>query len=358
MPEIRPVAVSTTGRKVSTAEVKRDIAPAAVPVGLRIELTAAVIAVMNDEPVVRTVSDQADRTIAPRLPSTVYEPSAIGLEQVLRAGVLAQTGLGIDHVEQLRTFAEFSGGAGGNLKQRAGDPAIGQGRIAIGYLALAHAQAEAERPGTRWNSFYQYFPWEDWRRGKPTILGEVVEPCLAAWAVAPRKTGDDGALNRHDRVRIAFGLDGGGWDEEKVVERFDLLDDAGLIEESRLESRNAADFQAGGRALGMPLARNHREMLAIAMSWLRAKIKYRPVIFDLMPDEFTLYELQRSVEAILGPHLHKQNFRRLVETMGLVEPTGELKTHTGGRPAKLFRFRRDVLLERLQPGVRVRGSRL
>ena len=71
---------------------------------------------------------------------------------------------------------------------------------------------------------------------------------------------------------------------------------------------------------------DHRRILATAIGRVRAKIKYRPVIFELMPDEFTLFELQRTVEAILGPHLHKQNFRRLVEGAGLVEPTGEVKT--------------------------------
>jgi hypothetical protein len=81
------------------------------------------------------------------------------------------------------------------------------------------------------------------------------------------------------------------------------------------------------------------------------------VIFELMPDDFTLFELQKTVEAILGPHLHKQNFRRLVESAGLVEPTGDVKTQTGGRPAKLFRFRREVLLERPAPGVRVKAVR-
>jgi hypothetical protein len=90
---------------------------------------------------------------------------------------------------------------------------------------------------------------------------------------------------------------------------------------------------------------------------VRAKIKYRPVIFELMPDDFTLFELQRTVEAILGPHLHKQNFRRLVEGAGLVEPTGEVKMRTGGRPAKLYRFRREVLLERPAPGVRVKPGK-
>ncbi len=92
------------------------------------------------------------------------------------------------------------------------------------------------------------------------------------------------------------------------------------------------------------------------MGRLRGKLKYRPVIFELMPETFTLLELQRVVEAILGSFLHKQNFRRLVETSGLVEPTGEVSAQTGGRPARVFRFRRSVLLERPAPGMRVRIS--
>ena len=102
---------------------------------------------------------------------------------------------------------------------------------------------------------------------------------------------------------------------------------------------------------------DHRRILATAMSRLRAKIKYRPVIFELMPDSFTLFELQRTVEAILGSHLHKQNFRRLVASSGLVEPTGDVRTATGGRPAKAYRFRREVILERPAAGVRVKGGR-
>ena len=79
---------------------------------------------------------------------------------------------------------------------------------------------------------------------------------------------------------------------------------------------------------------DHRRILATAIARLRAKLKYRPVVFELMPPEFTLTELQRTVEAISGRHLHKQNFRRLVEAGALVEPTGEMATHTGGRPGR------------------------
>src|SRR5262249_47833083 len=100
---------------------------------------------------------------------------------------------------------------------------------------------------------------------------------------------------------------------------------------------------------------DHRRILATAIARLRAKLKYRPVIFELMPPEFTLTELQTTVEAISGRHLHKQNFRRLVETGAMVEPTGETSTATGGRPAALFRFRREVVQERPAPGLRVGG---
>jgi len=60
------------------------------------------------------------------------------------------------------------------------------------------------------------------------------------------------------------------------------------------------------------------------------------VIFELMPPEFTLTELQRTVEAISGRHVHKQNFRRLVEGSAIVEPTGAVSLKTGGRPARCF----------------------
>ena len=61
---------------------------------------------------------------------------------------------------------------------------------------------------------------------------------------------------------------------------------------------------------------DHRRILATAIARLRGKLKYRPVVFELMPREFTLTELQRTVEAISGRRLHKQNFRRLVEAGG------------------------------------------
>ena len=83
---------------------------------------------------------------------------------------------------------------------------------------------------------------------------------------------------------------------------------------------------------------DHRRILATAIARLRAKLKYRPVVFELMPREFTLTELQRTVEAISGRRLHKQNFRRLVETAALVEPTGEIRPRPAAGRRRCFDF--------------------
>jgi hypothetical protein len=81
------------------------------------------------------------------------------------------------------------------------------------------------------------------------------------------------------------------------------------------------------------------------------------VVFELMPAEFTLSALQRAVEAIAGIPLHKQNFRRVVERTGLVEGLGRMDADTGGRPAELFRYRREALSSRPASGLSLPGVR-
>ena len=108
---------------------------------------------------------------------------------------------------------------------------------------------------------------------------------------------------------------------------------------------------------GETMLADHRRVLATAIARLRGKIKYRPVVFELMPPEFRFLQLQRAVEALAGLRLHKSNFRRLVESQGLVEETGEVEAGTGGRPARLLRFRREVLLDRPAPGLRLPVAR-
>ena len=102
---------------------------------------------------------------------------------------------------------------------------------------------------------------------------------------------------------------------------------------------------------------DHRRILATGMSRLRGKIKYRPVVFELMQEMFTLSALQETVEGILGTKLHKQNFRRALDKTGFVEGTGEFETATGGRPAERFRFRREILSEQAALGVQTPKQR-
>jgi hypothetical protein len=208
----------------------------------------------------------------------------------------------------------------------------------------------------RWRSWYTFFPWEDWRSGMPAIVQQEILPALERWMVSP--VPDDApprSNTREDRVHQAFDVKDGIWNEERALDRYELLYEAGLLEESRRDGRPAALEHTDMPMLGKPMLYDHRRILATAISRLRTKLKYRPVVFELMAHSFTLTELQRCVEAISGRHLHKQNFRRLVENTELVEPTGETSTRTGGRPAALFRFRHEVLKERPALGLRVGG---
>ncbi|MGB2574427.1 MAG: NUDIX hydrolase, partial [Henriciella sp.] len=127
------------------------------------------------------------------------------------------------------------------------------------------------------------------------------------------------------------------WIDEAVLERYELLYEAGLVIEcARDQARAIPSIR-----LGDAMASDHRRILATAMSRLRSKIRYRPIVFELMDDEFTLSALQTTVEAILGQRLHKQNFRRGLDRSGVVKATGQMQTQTGGRPAALFRFARE-----------------
>lgn len=327
----------------------RNSGPSAPPVAaVEIGLTAAILAVRDREPMVLVVRDPGRGSKSDALPFGPFSPlDHRTLDIGLRAGVAGQTGMELGYVEQLYTF--------GDRGRHAQPGDTGPHVVSIGYLAL---RQECEDLGDQnvWRSWYHYFPWEDRRTGPAQILDLDIIPRLNAWARAPL---DPDApvrpIGRADRVRMCFGTDGGTWDEEKVLERYELLYEAGLAAEAQRDGRLTLD--AGRMPIGAAMQFDHRRILATAIGRIRGKIKYRPVIFELLPDEFTLFELQRTVEAILGPHLHKQNFRRLVESGGLVEPTGVVKAATGGRPAKMYRFRRDVLLERPSPGVRVKAGR-
>ena len=134
-----------------------------------------------------------------------------------------------------------------------------------------------------------------------------------------------------------------------ILQRYELVYEPGLVEEAVRIGMGKKPALIPGR----PMIFDHRRILATGIARLRAKIKYRPVVFELMPSTFTLLQLQRAVEALAGRLVHKPNFRRLIEQQELVEDTGATASDALGRPAKLYRFRRSVLAERAVAGTKL-----
>lgn len=287
------------------------------------------------------------------------------LDLGVRRWVEEQTGLTLGYVEQLYTFADRHR----DPRELAGGPRI----VSIGYLALMREAEPHGGAAAEWRDWYEFFPWEDWRDGRPPLIDTAIRPQLLRWTEAGAETAI--RERRAERVSINFGLEDAGWDFERVLERYELLYEAGLVAEAardRIIAQTHAVPDAPGpssggdeegrlailASTGRPLELDHRRIMATALGRIRGKLKYRPVVFEMLPEDFTLLRLQRVVEALSGVGLHKQNFRRLVINNKLVEPTGQSEIGPRGRPAKLFRFRREVLRERPAPGVGIPAIRI
>jgi len=93
-----------------------------------------------------------------------------------------------------------------------------------------------------------------------------------------------------------------------------------------------------------PLAFDHADILTYALQRLRYKLEYTAVGFELLPEVFTLSELQAAYEIVLGEELDKRNFRRKILSAGVIEETEEHSTGEG-RPARLYHFRDDAVAE-------------
>jgi hypothetical protein len=282
---------------------------------LGVTLDAVIVAVTDDTPRILLVG----RGPLPSLPTGPLLPGGdetltLGLRRV----VSEQAGVDVTYVEQLYTFGDLDRSVAASRRD-----------LSIGYVALAGETAtDAD---ARWVDVYDLFPWEDHRSGVPRLLTDHLGPLLDDWV------GDD--ATRAARERITFGA-GAPWDPIRVLERYELLYEAGLVGEAG----------SNDPSTGLQLHGDHRRIAATALGRLRGKLTYRPVIFEVLPELFTLTHLQTTVEAIIGIRLHKQNFRRNVERNDLVEPTGEMTTATGGRPAELFRFRSEVVSQKPRPG--------
>lgn len=308
---------------------------------VEINLTAAIVAVNDAGPMILVTREDG----GVGLPSGPFNPLTHRTFEIgLREWVSEQTGVPLGYVEQLYTFGD---------RGRHAEVSDAAHVVSVGYLALTRIGADGELPP---NAFfrpaYSYLPWEDWRGDKPAVIEEAILPALRKWADREPTRVNARGLTRRDRLRMLFGDADGHFEDEHVLDRYEMLYEAGLVDEAKRDGR-ASPLLATIPPLGQPMRHDHRRILATAMGRLRAKMKYRPVIFELLPQSFTLTSLQRTAEAISGRHLHKQNFRRFVENAQVVEPTGETAHRTGGRPAALFRFRKEVIQERFAAGLRV-----
>lgn len=281
------------------------------------ELIAVLVAVTSGQPKVLTI----DGGYA--LPSGPLQTGHRSLQSGLRAWVEQQTHHPLGYVEQLYTFAD----------QQSGE----QRGISISYLGLSREE-QASYPDALWRGWYSYFPWEDART--TSVDSQLIASGLKKWA--------SGVSARKSRIAALFGKDEQGWNEELVLQRYELLWEAQLVPEA---CRRTA--QEAPPALGQEMTHDHRRILATALARLRSKIKYRPVVFELLPHEFTLLDLQQTMEALAGRIFHKPNFRRFIEQLDLIEETGRMAAGLAGRPAKLFRFRPAVLAERSFAGTKL-----
>jgi hypothetical protein len=308
--------------------------PGHADVAIEVGLNAVIVAVTDESPRILTVGGPDGESTthggAEGLPSGSLDPEGDRtLDLGIRRWVREQTGIELGYLEQLYTYGD-----------RDRLPGAERRTLSIAYLALVREGAVHGAGAPVWRPWYDYFPWEDWRSGPPAVITTSIVPSLREFVAA---TADPLVREgRARRVSVAFGLEEAPWDPNRALDRYELLYEAGLVAES------------GGvpdASLGRPMAADHRRIVVSALERLRGKLSYRPVVFELLPEVFTLLQLQRVVEALVGVRLHKSNFRRLLEQARMVERTGTLEPRTGGRPAELFRFRREVLSERPAPGV-------
>ncbi|WP_233216274.1 NUDIX hydrolase [Blastopirellula marina] len=132
-----------------------------------------------------------------------------------------------------------------------------------------------------------------------------------------------GDLNRDPRERVV------------TVAYYALVNLEGHNVQANTDARNAAWFAMSE----LPkLAFDHEQILQVAHERLRGKVRYQPIGFELLPDKFTLRQLQHLYEVILDRELDKRNFRKKVLGMEIVKETSEIEKDVAHRAARLYRF--------------------
>ena len=133
---------------------------------IAVGLNAAILAVQGDEPVVAVVAERREERNSGdgALPCGLFSPRQHdgSLETALRSCVQAKIGIELGSTRQICTLGAPV--ASNGSAQAANEPGV-----AVSYLALVDPSRINDRDGATWRSWYAYFPWEDWRRGKPGV---------------------------------------------------------------------------------------------------------------------------------------------------------------------------------------------
>ena len=287
------------------------------------------VALIDDEPQVLTLQEGA------LLPSGPFEGDHPTLQTGLRAWVERQTHHPLGYVEQLYTFADRNRAAAGS----------GRRIVSISYLGLTRERAAAGTARAGLAELVSLLP----------LGGLARRPAQAVWRRRScRGSGVDRRGARPRRQARAAPAGRGAistseaWNEELVLQRYELLYEAAWCR------------KRGGRASpspipcpGEPMRYDHRRILATGIARLRAKIKYRPVVFELMPPTSPWGSCSAPSRRWPGAACTSRTSAAWSSSRAWSRRPAPLTAETGGRPAKLYRFRREILLERAVAGTKL-----
>lgn len=171
----------------------------------------------------------------------------------------------------------------------------------------------------------------DWRLpGGPIELGEDLD--VAARRHLAEQTG---LCQVYLEQLYTFGQPGRAAGQRAVTVAYYALVPAGSLSEDPV---SPADRTGWAMVDALPtLVLDHAEIVALARRRLASKLAYSTIALQLMPERFTLSELQTVHETILGEPLDKRNFRKRILALDCIEATGEMAQRGGRRPAQLFR---------------------
>ncbi len=213
---------------------------------------------------------------------------------------------------------------------------IEHGKLCIYFLALIDDRRQFRPPASDWWPLFDLFPWEDWRKAPPKVIGDILLPKCLRWnGQLPKQERRDAAY-----ICALFGAEPFPWIAQNLAARFALLYQAGLLPEA-LRDRSGASISVRHhhiQVFGQTMYGNDRLQLAKALSQLRKNMSHSPMVKWLLPDPFSLGDLQKILEHITGIGLHTQNFRRDVLRSSLIEPSTQKPKKSMYKSAKLYQW--------------------